>query len=649
MRKGSFGHLLVGTVLATIVATPTLSVSARDRVESVLPPPPMLNGHRTIHRHAMPAPPPAPPAAAHRATIQREAPPLPPPAPAAAAIAAPAVAAAPPAESGGGLKAAFNKIMAASDSQAAEKLRAIVTSKEFDKRFDRPAERKDVEAFYAARQYAPIWIQDGALTARAKEVVARLKSADTEGLDPADYPVPDLATGASADAEAQADLKLTASVLDFTRHLAIGRIAPRRVTSEVEYGNHTPDAGDTLKKISAARDVNAVIDGFDPPDQGFRALKAKLAELRAQSGDIDASRIPNGPAIKPGAKDARIPRLRTRFGVKARRADDPAYGRALYNAVRRYQHNANLKPNGIIDGKLIALLNGPSHSQVIDTVRANMERWRWLPRDLGRTYVMVNIPDFTLKVVHDHRVVWHTKIVAGKPQTPTPLVTATMDHVVVNPSWYVPQSIIQNELLPAYATDPNIFERLGLEVKRGPDGHINVVQPPGAANALGRIKFAFPNRFQVYLHDTPEKRLFTANRRAFSHGCMRVQDPTKFGEIILSLAMSGPTPTSRQIHGMFGQDERTFKLVNRPMVHLTYQTAFVDDQGKLQLRDDIYGFDARIHAILTTDERRVADVPPPPDPKRDLATMKSNQEILSRVERREAQNPFAFFEQLFKR
>jgi murein L,D-transpeptidase YcbB/YkuD len=211
----------------------------------------------------------------------------------------------------------------------------------------------------------------------------------------------------------------------------------------------------------------------------------------------------------------------------------------------------------------------------------------------------------------------------------------------------VPQSIIQNEYLPLYASDPHIFDRLGLEVKRGPDGHINVVQPPGAANALGRIKFNFPNKFQVYLHDTPEKRLFAADRRAYSHGCMRVEDPTKFGEIMLSLAMKEPMPNSRQLQGMFGHEEKVFKLEKQPMVHLTYQTAYVDD-GKLTFRDDIYGFDARIHAILHSDERRVADIAPPKDPKRDLATEKSNQEILARVERREASNPFVFFEKLFR-
>jgi L,D-transpeptidase YcbB len=250
-------------------------------------------------------------------------------------------------------------------------------------------------------------------------------------------------------------------------------------------------------------------------------------------------------------------------------------------------------------------------------------------------------------VVRDNGLVWRTKIVAGKPQTPTPLLSASMDTVLVNPSWYVPQSIIQNELLPHYASDPQIFDRMGLEVRRGPDGNINVVQPPGAANALGRIKFNFPNKFQVYLHDTPEKRLFASDKRAFSHGCMRVEDPTKFGEVILHLAMASPTPNSQQISAMFGHDEHTYKLMTRPMVHLTYQTAFVDD-GKLVLRDDVYGFDARVTAILHSDERRIADVAPPQDPKRDAATAKSNQDILRRVERREATNPFAFFERIFR-
>jgi len=388
--------------------------------------------------------------------------------------------------------------------------------------------------------------------------------------------------------------------------------------------------------------------------------------LRNASVGEPNDRIADGQPIKPGAKDERVPKLRSKLKttapadsrmvmrergrqvVKVVKADELVYDKALYNAVRNIQASAGMKPTGVVDSKTIAAINGPKPGQVVDTVLANMERWRWLPRDLGQTYVMVNVPDYTLKVVSDHHQVWRTKIVAGKPQTPTPMTSATMDTVIVNPSWYVPQSIIQNELLPQYASDPNIFDRLGLEVRKGPDGNINVVQPPGAANALGRIKFNFPNKFQVYLHDTPEKSLFRADRRAYSHGCMRVEDPTMFGQVMLHLAMAGPTPDSRQLYSMFGHDEKIFKLQRQPRVHLTYQTAFVDDAGKLEVRDDIYGMDARIHSILHSDERKIAEVPPPQDPKRDLATLKSNQEILQRVERREALNPFKFFEQLFR-
>src|SRR6185437_4779332 len=343
-------------------------------------------------------------------------------------------------------------------------------------------------------------------------------------------------------------------------------VAPTRVLAEVDYGNHTPDPADILRKVAEGGDAGTALESYNPPHEGFRALKAKLAELRAHAAEAGNNTVTDQPAVGSRARNSRAPKV------------------------------------------IAAVSEKPGHD--IDRVLANMERWRWLPRDLGKTYVMVNIPDFSLKVVHDHQEQWRTKIIAGKPQTPTPLLSAAMDNVLVNPSWHVPQSIIQNELLPRYGGDPNIFSRMGLQVKRRPDGTLSVTQPPGAANALGRIKFNFPNKFQVYLHDTPNKRLFTSDKRAFSHGCMRVQDPTKFGEIMLHLAMNAPTPNSQQLSALFGRGERSFKLTDRPMVHLTYQTAFVD-AGRLVLRDDIYGLDARINAIMHSDESRIADVTPP--------------------------------------
>jgi murein L,D-transpeptidase YcbB/YkuD len=633
MRKIGVDRLLAGIMLALIAATPTMSIAAPDRLETVVPPPPLLNGQPVRHRDAAPPPP-----AGYT-----------PPSAVAPEPRAEAPTAAPEPEKS---FASTDVQIAASDAQIAASLRGIIAGKQLEQRVERAPERKAIETYYAAHGNAPIWIRDGRLTPQAQAVIARFKNAAADALDSADYAAPDFGALSSAEALADGDIKLTNSVLTYARHLSVGRIAPTRVSAEVDYGNHTPEPSDIMRKVADARDADAALDSFNPPAEGFRALKAKLAELRADANapraEVD-NRIAEGRRINPAEKDARVPALRQRLGVKGN-ADDLVYDRALFEAIKNVQARDDIKVTGVIDNKTINAINGPkplAPSQQIDHVTANMERWRWLPRDLGKTYVMVNIPDYTLKVVRDNGVVWRTKIVAGKPQTPTPLLTAPMQEIIVNPSWYVPQSIIQNELLPQYASDPQIFDRMGLEVKRGPDGNINVVQPPGAANALGRIKFAFPNKFQVYLHDTPEKRLFAPEKRAFSHGCMRVEDPTKFGEVMLHLAMAGATPNSQQINAMFGHNEHNYKLVNRPIVHLTYQTAFVDD-GKLVLRDDVYGFDARINAILHSDERRVADIAPPQDPKREVATAKSNQEILSRVERREAQNPFAFFERLFR-
>jgi murein L,D-transpeptidase YcbB/YkuD len=654
MRNFRVEILLASTVLAIAAGAPITHEAAAQTIVRTLPPPP-ASIHDRPQRHIIQVPPSqrpraaAPQKPATEAQAQTE-----PPAPVQAAppAAEPPAPAPQTAESGGGIdiKGTLDRLLAASDSQITDRLRAIVAGKQLDKAMPRQAERAAAETFYKSRNYAPIWIKDGLLTARAKGVMARLKNAAADGLDAADYPVPEFGTFTGAEALAEGDITLTNSVLDYARHLSVGRIAPTRVSAEVDYGKHTPDPAAILRELASSSDVNATLEGYNPPHEGFKALKAKLAALRsnASAEPADSGRIPDGPVVHVGSKDARVPQLREKLGLRSNKPDDSTYDVKLAKLVQQVQIRNGLQARGQLDNRTIAAINGPKLSNPTEAVIANMERWRWLPRDLGRNYVMVNVPDYTLKVVKDGSVVWRTKIVAGKPQTPTPLTSAYMQTIVVNPSWYVPQSIIQNELLPQYDQDPHIFERLGLEVKRGPDGNINVVQPPGAANALGRIKFNFPNKFQVYLHDTPEKKLFTYERRAFSHGCMRVEDPTKFGEVMLSMAMAGPTPSSPQLLQMFGHEERTFTLQTQPKVHLTYQTAFVDDSGRLIQREDLYGFDARIRAILSSDERKVADVPPPQDPKRDLATFKSNQEILRRVERREASNPFQFFERIFR-
>ena len=204
-----------------------------------------------------------------------------------------------------------------------------------------------------------------------------------------------------------------------------------------------------------------------------------------------------------------------------------------------------------------------------------------MPRDLGETYVMVNIPDFTLRVVHDGKLVWKTKVVVGKPNMPTPLLSAEMKFITVNPTWNVPPSIIQNEYLPALQQDPQAMERIGLKVEQNRDGTIRIYQPPGDRNALGRIRFNFPNKFLVYQHDTPDKYLFAHDKRAYSHGCMRVENPLKYGEVLLGLALPNEHYTAERLQKMFGGSEININFPTGIPDHLTYQTAFVDDAGTL--------------------------------------------------------------------
>ena len=198
---------------------------------------------------------------------------------------------------------------------------------------------------------------------------------------------------------------------------------------------------------------------------------------------------------------------------------------------------------------------GPRHGRQIDTIIANMERWRWYPRDLGKAHVLVNEPDFTLKVMNDGAEVWTTRVVIGKPSMQTPLLSETMKYITINPTWHVPPSIVHNEYLPALAQDPTVLSRMGLHVHYGRDG-VSITMPPGENNALGRIRFNFPNRFIVYQHDTPDKYIFAHDVRAESHGCMRVQDPAKYAEVLLNIARPDEHWTAERIRGMFGGGEQ---------------------------------------------------------------------------------------------
>jgi murein L,D-transpeptidase YcbB/YkuD len=342
-------------------------------------------------------------------------------------------------------------------------------------------------------------------------------------------------------------------------------------------------------------------------------LKAKLAELRGQ-GDGPVTQIADGPTLKfapaKGKKqpevvmeDPRVPELRAKLGI-SENASDEHYDAKVAEAVRKFQEGAELKATGVLDDKTVKAINSPKRDKQIDTVLVNMERWRWLPRDLGAAaigdaYVILNIPDYTLKVMQNGAQVWTTKVVTGQPGIhATPLLTETMKFITVNPTWNVPPSIIYNEYLPALQQDPTVLQRMGLKLDRASDGSIHISQPPGEANALGRIRFNFPNKFLVYQHDTPDKNLFAREERPFSHGCMRVQNPDQYASVLLNITDPKEHYTPEKIRSMYGHSEIDLKFPTPIPVNITYQTAFVDDSGKLQFRKDVYGRDATMLALL---------------------------------------------------
>ncbi|WP_456620271.1 L,D-transpeptidase scaffold domain-containing protein [Bradyrhizobium sp. P5_C12] len=523
-----------------------------------------------------------------------------------AAPAAPA-AAAPAAEP---VKAASN--VPAADQPVADKLKDMIGAKT-SRYLDRKNERAAVEKFYGARDFAPVWTQGGSLTAAAKGVIARLKDAASDGLNPADYPVPDFAAATTPDALADAELKLTASMFDYARQAQSGRMHWSQVSGDILYPEHPTDPSEVLAKVTTATDASAALDSYNPPQKLYKELKAKLAQLRGQT-DGPVIEIADGPALKytpaRGKKqaeivveDPRVPQLRAKLGI-AENASDTRYDAAVAEAVRKFQDGAEIKATGILDDKTVKALNSPKRDKQIDVVLVNMERWRWLPRDLGvpslgDAYVILNIPDYTLKVMQRGQQVWTTRVVTGKPgQHATPLLTETMKYITVNPTWNVPPSIVYNEYLPALQQDPTVLQRMGLKLEQNRDGSVHISQPPGEANALGRIRFNFPNKFLVYQHDTPDKNLFARDERAFSHGCMRVQNPDQYASVLLNITMPNEKYTPERVRSMYGKSEIDLKFPTPIPVNITYQTAFVDDGGKLQFRKDVYGRDATMINIL---------------------------------------------------
>jgi len=325
-------------------------------------------------------------------------------------------------------------------------------------------------------------------------------------------------------------------------------------------------------------------------------LRDKLAELRHAAPAIAQAkkRIPAGPVLKAGMRDDRVPLIRARFGLTPTQDNDElVYDTKVAAAVADFQKQNGLPASGTLTTRTIDALSDGEPERLEDEIIANMERWRWMPRDMGEERIEVNIPDYTVRVYRGEKIIHQARVIVGKPQTPTPIFSNAMQFLIVNPYWNVPPSIIKKEMLPKLKEDPDYLKKLGYEVIPQKGGGVAVRQPPGERNALGWIKFMFPNEHAVYLHDTPTRNLFANAKRAFSHGCVRVDQPFALAEIVL-----GEGWTEERVKALKGGGERMVKMPRPLQIHIGYFSAFVDEHGKLQLREDIYGYSQKVRAAL---------------------------------------------------
>lgn len=455
-------------------------------------------------------------------------------------------------------------------------------------------ERAAIKTFYDSRADKPVWIADGAWTPAAKALVARLAAADEDGLDPRAYPVPTLAEKPDDKAVAEADLRLSAAAVLYARDARGGRINPSSISRLITPTLDLPAADAVLGKLSdAGMQAGDALAAYNPATEGYRALKAQLASLRGPKvPEAKPLTLPPGPTLRTGMHDPRVSTLRTHFGLDGRPGEPDLYDSTVAGAVQKFQRERGLPGDGVLNKRtLLALANvgRPAKGGDEAELLVNMERWRWLPPTLGPDYVLVNVPEFRLRILRDGKLRDETRVIVGKAESPTPIFSGMMEYAVVNPSWYVPPSILKT-MAPKLASYGGKTWGGYEIVRRG--GHISLRQPPGEKNALGFIKFMFPNQHAVYLHDTPNRSLFSASTRAFSHGCVRVDDPFRFADTVL------PDWSEERLKKLIGKGERTIRLPQKLPVHIAYFTTWVDDLGSLRHAPDLYGYDAPMRAAL---------------------------------------------------
>ena len=470
--------------------------------------------------------------------------------------------------------------------------------------------------FYQGRDFAPAWSDGAALRPWIEDLFAALAAAPDDGLRAEGYRLAALQRLAAAvrsrpDAGslAELDLLLSDAFLTFAGHLSNGKVNPAAIYRDCALGRDTVDPAAVLESALQANQVRAALAELAPSDRGYELLRAALGRYRRLALLDVAEPIPPGPALRQGDQGERVAALRARLAEAAAADNDTAgaeplptaaepdlFDAPLAAALRRFQARHGLEEDGVAGRAVLAELNQRAADHVRQ-IEVNLERWRWLPRDLGKRHVLVNIAAFRLEAVENGRAALEMKVIVGKPYTRTPMFSSAITTVVLNPYWNVPSSIAAKELFPKSRRDPSYFRREGFEVLSGS----RLRQLPGPKNALGRIKFLFPNRFGVYLHDTSAPSLFGRTQRTFSHGCIRIEKPF---ELAVWLLRDNPRWTPEAIRaGIDAGGERNVPLPAKVPVHVAYWTAWAGDDGVLRLGPDVYKRDAELARLLAGEGR----------------------------------------------
>lgn len=493
---------------------------------------------------------------------------------------------------------------------------------------------RELVPFYHARRYAPAWLHGAEPSPVARDLVRFLQDeAINHGLNPEDYHLSCLEAllhaihegrlrqqEASPTLLASLDVVLTDAFFILFSHLSAGRVDPTALDSQWMAHAHEADLRTGLEELLAHGDLARTLRRFAPPDEDYWRLVAAVPAQRKIAAQGSWPLLPEGPSLHPGEKDARVSILRRQLyglGDYPRLPSKPSdvYDAELVKAVRRFQERHGIGADGVIGKKTTEALNVSPQDRLFQML-ANLERRRWLPRTWGERYLVVNTADYSLTAYEHGTSVLKMRVIVGGSATSTPVFSEVMRFVELNPYWNVPRSIATEELLPKIRRDPSFLERHHYEILSGSGDKAVRLDPwsidwaqvrphtfpgrlrqvPGPWNALGRIKFVLPNRFNVYLHDTPERHLFQRPHRALSHGCIRLEKPL---DLALFVLQDDPKWTRESLEKLIaGGKHHMIPLVKPCTVHLLYITAWAGEDGTLHFRQDIYDRDKLLVGAL---------------------------------------------------